>query len=165
MNPSGDKTDNHPAHADKKYISTHRAFVYSACAPGAGEIYAGSRLRGVITAALFLILTAWFMLTLFTILQAVVARVFDSLNGMDPIVPGDLSYVSLGVSLIGIYFLWLWAMIAAVDAASSNFQRTAGLTQASVAWIPLLVRCAAMIEAPIRMMTGKGSRFQKNYRL
>jgi len=134
MNPPENQTDNRPAHSDKKYISTHRAFVYSACAPGAGEIYAGSRLRGGITAALFLILTAWFMLTLFTILQAVVAQVFDRLNGMDPLVPGDLPYVALGISLIGIYFLWLWAMIAAVGAASSNFQRTAGLPRVSVAW-------------------------------
>lgn len=84
MNPSGDRTDNRPAHADKKYISTHRAFVYSACAPGAGEIYAGSRLRGVITAALFLILTAWSMLTLFTILQAVSANFFRSLSDILP---------------------------------------------------------------------------------
>jgi hypothetical protein len=134
MNPSEDKTDNRPAHSDEKHISTHRAFIYSACAPGAGEIYAGSRLRGAITAALFLILTAWFMLTLFTMLQAVMAQIFDSLNGMDPLVPGDLPYVALGVSLIGIYFLWLWSMIAAVDAASSNFQRTAGLPRASVVW-------------------------------
>jgi len=134
MSPPEAKTDNRPAHSATKYISTHRAFVYSACSPGAGEIYAGSRLRGFITAALFLILTAWSMLTLFTILQAVVAKVFDGLNGMDPLALGDLPYVSLGVSFLGIYYLWLWAMIAAVDAASSNFQRTTGLPQASVAW-------------------------------
>jgi len=134
MNPPEDKTDSRPAHSAKKPISTHRAFVYSACSPGAGEIYAGSRLGGILTAALFLILTAWFILTLFTILQAVVAKVFDSLNGMDPLVLGDLPYVSLGVSFFGIYYLWLWAMIAAVDAASSNFQRTPGPPQASVAW-------------------------------
>ena len=35
----------------------------------------------------------------------------------------------------------------------------------NLAWTPLLVQWAAMIEAPIRMMTGKGSRFQENYRL
>ena len=120
--------------SDKKYISIHRAFVYGACAPGTGEFYAGSRLRGVITASLFIILTAWFMLTLFTVLQAVVGQVFDGLNGMEPIARPDLPFVSLGVSFLGIYYLWLWAMIAAVDTAASHRQKYAGPPQASVAW-------------------------------
>jgi len=120
--------------SDKKYISIHRAFVYGACAPGTGEFYAGSRLQGVITASLFILLTAWFMLTLFTVLQAVVGQVFDGLNGMEPIARPDLPFVSLGVSFLGIYFLWLWAMIAAVDRAASHRQKYAGPPQASVAW-------------------------------
>lgn len=120
--------------SDKKYISVHRAFVYGACAPGTGEFYAGSRLRGVITASLFIILTAWFMLTLFTVLQAVVGQVFDGLNGMEPIARSDLPFVSLGVSFLGIYYLWLWAMIAAVDTAASHRQKYGGPPQASVAW-------------------------------
>ena len=38
----------------KEPVTVHRAFIYSACAPGWGDIYAGSRLRGY--AALFLFL-------------------------------------------------------------------------------------------------------------
>ena len=119
---------------NQKIVSTHRAFVYGAIAPGTGEFYAGSRLRGIITASLFMILTAWFMLTLFTVLQAVVGQVFDGLNGMEPVAQPDLPYVSLGVSFLGIYYLWLWALIAAVDAAASHRQTVAGPPQASVAW-------------------------------
>lgn len=119
---------------DRKYISIHRAFVYGACAPGTGEFYAGSRLRGVITASLFIILTAWFMLTLFTVLQAAVGRIFDGLNGSGPAALPDLPFVSLGVSFLGIYYLWLWAMLAAVDAAASHGQKHAGTPRASVAW-------------------------------
>ena len=74
------------------------------------------------------------MLTLFTVLQAVVGQVFDGLNGMEPIARPDLPFVSLGVSFLGIYFLWLWAMIAAVDRAASHRQKYAGPPQASVAW-------------------------------
>ncbi|MEE4264483.1 MAG: hypothetical protein V2I56_17505 [Desulfobacteraceae bacterium] len=112
----------------------HRAFVYGACAPGTGEFYAGSRLRGVITASWFIILTAWFMMTLFTVLQAVVGQVFGGLNGSGSVALPDLPFVSLGVSFLGIYYLWLWAMLAAVDAAASHGPKHAGTPRASVAW-------------------------------
>jgi hypothetical protein len=134
MNPSDGKINKHHAPSDQKYISTHRAFVYGAIAPGTGEFYAGSRLRGVITASLFIILTAWFMLTLFTVLQAVVGQIFDGLNGREPIALPDLPFVSLGISFLGIYYLWLWALVAAVDAAASHRHKYAGPPQASVAW-------------------------------
>jgi len=134
MGPSDGKIDNHRANSDKKQISTHRAFVYGAFAPGVGEIYAGSRMQGILTASLFLICSVWFTLTLFSILSAVVGRVFDSLNGMESLVLPDLPFVTLGVSFLGIYYLWLWAMIAAIDAAVSHRQRYAEPPQASVAW-------------------------------
>lgn len=86
------------------------------------------------TAALFIILTVWFLLNLYAILQIVVGRVFDSLNSMDPLVLPDLPLVSLAASFLGIYFLWLWTMAAAVDVAVSHRQRYNGHLQASVAW-------------------------------
>ncbi len=134
MKPSDGKIDNRPASSDKKYISTHRAFVYGACAPGSGEIYAGYRLRGMLTAFVFIALAVWLGLTLFGILNILVGRMFEGLNGMDPGVVPDLPLVSLGVSFLGIYYLWLWAMISAVDAAVSHRQRHGGPPQASVAW-------------------------------
>ena len=134
MGPSDGKIDNHRANSDKKHISTHRAFVYGAFAPGAGEIYAGSRIQGILTASLFLICSVWFTLTLFSILSVVVGRVFDSLNGMESLVLPNLPFVTLGVSFLGIYYLWSWAMIAAIDAAGSHRQRYAEPPQASVAW-------------------------------
>ena len=134
MNPSDKKIRNSTVPVDEKPVSTHRAFIYGACAPGWGEIYAGSRLRGILTASLFLICAGWFSLTLFTILQAIVGRMFDNLNGMDPTVLPDLPFISLGVSFLGIYFLWLWAMIAAVDVSLAHRQRAAAKPQASVAW-------------------------------
>jgi len=115
-------------------ISAHRAFVYSAGGPGAGEIYAGARIRGAITVALIIVLAIWFMLNLYSVLQTVVGRVFDSLNSLDPLVLPDMPLVALGVSFLGLYFLWLWAMIAAVDAAVSHRQRYKAQLQASVAW-------------------------------
>jgi hypothetical protein len=115
-------------------ISSHRAFVYSACAPGSGEFYAGSRLRGAMTATLFIILTVWLMLNLYAVLQTVVGGVFDSLNNMDPLAVPDLPLVSLVASFLGVYFLWLWAAIAAVDAAVSHRHKHNGQLQVSVAW-------------------------------
>jgi hypothetical protein len=74
------------------------------------------------------------MLTLFTVLQAVVGQIFDGLNGLEPVALPDLPFISLGVSFLGIYYLWLWALIAAVDAAVPHRQAYAGPPQASVAW-------------------------------
>ena len=74
------------------------------------------------------------MLTLFTVLQAVVGRIFDGLNGIEPAALPDLPFVTLGVSFLGIYYIWLWALIAAVDAATSHEPRHAGTPLASVAW-------------------------------
>ena len=74
------------------------------------------------------------MLTLFTVLQAFVGQIFDGLNGMEPVALPDLPFVSLGVSFLGIYYLWLWSLIAAVDAAASHRPTYAGPPQASVAW-------------------------------
>jgi hypothetical protein len=108
--------------------------VYGACAPGWGEIYAGSRLRGIFTLSIFISFAFWFTLTLFTILATIVGRVFDSLNGLDALVLPEIPFVSLGVSFFGVYFLWLWAMISANDAAVSHRQRYAAQPQASVAW-------------------------------
>ena len=47
----------------KSDISVHRAFVYSACGPGSGEIYAGARMRGAITVALIVLLAIWFLVS------------------------------------------------------------------------------------------------------
>jgi hypothetical protein len=74
------------------------------------------------------------MLTLFTVLQAMVGQVFDGLTGIKPDTRPDLPFISLAVSFLGIYYLWLWALIAAIDAAVSHRQKHAVPPQASVAW-------------------------------
>ena len=74
------------------------------------------------------------MLTLFTVLQAMVGQVFDGLNGIKSGALPDLPFVSLGVSFLGIYYLWLWALIAAVDAAVAHRPKYAGPPRESVAW-------------------------------
>ena len=112
----------------------HRAFIYGAFAPGTGEIYAGSRVQGFLTISLFIICAAWFALTIFNALTTVAGRVFAHLNGMEPLVMPNLPVVSFGFSFLGIFFLWLWAIIAAVDAAAAHRQKSAMQPQASVAW-------------------------------
>jgi TM2 domain-containing membrane protein YozV len=134
MSLSKDKNQAAPATTAKDPISTHRAYVYGACAPGYGEIYAGARLRGYATLSLFVLFSAWFTWELFVIIRSVVGQVFDSLNGIKPFVLPDLPVVSLAVSFFGIYFLWLWAMLAAVDVAVQQRQKAGQPPQASVGW-------------------------------
>jgi hypothetical protein len=117
-----------------KSISVHRAFVYSASAPGAGEFYAGSRLQGVVTAALFILATVWFTWTLFVILSAFISRIFDSFSGAAPAAALDIPYLQAGISFFALYFIWLWAMFGAVDAATAQRRRHGELPQVSVAW-------------------------------
>jgi len=134
MSRPSDGNDISPAPAAKIPVSTHRAYVYGACAPGYGEIYAGARLRGYATLSLFVLFSAWFSWTLVVIVRSVVGRVLDSLSGMAPLALPDLPVVPLAVSLFGIYFLWLWAMLSAVDVAVRQRQKAGQPPQASVAW-------------------------------
>jgi TM2 domain-containing membrane protein YozV len=117
-----------------KSISVHRAFVYGASAPGLGEFYAGCRLRGLVTAASFIFATVWFTRTLFVILSGIMGRIFSSINGAAPFVLPDVPFLSAGISFFALYFIWLWAMISAVDAAARQRQRNGEPPQASVAW-------------------------------
>jgi TM2 domain-containing membrane protein YozV len=82
MIPSGDKNTSELVSSAAQPISVHRAFVYSASAPGLGEFYAGSRMRGLVTAALFIFFTVWFARMLFVILSEIVSQIFGSLNGL-----------------------------------------------------------------------------------
>ena len=119
---------------NNKTISVHRAFIYGAGAPGLGEIYAGSRLRGFLTAALFIIFGIWFTWVLYNIMAGIAGSVFDSLNSAAAFELPDLPFVTLGISFLGIYFIWLWAMISAVDVAVEHRRRNAEPHQLSVGW-------------------------------
>ena len=134
MTRPGDKNIGKRSLPAANSISVHRAFVYSACAPGLGEFYAGSRLRGLVTAALFLFATVWFARALFIILSRIMDRIFDSLNGAAPFVLPDVPYLSAAISFFAIYFIWLWAMIGAIDAATAHRRSSGEPPQASVAW-------------------------------
>jgi TM2 domain-containing membrane protein YozV len=134
MIQSGDKQIGEPSSPPAKSISVHRAFVYSASAPGLGEFYAGCRLRGLATAALFICATVWFTRTLFVIISGIMGRIFDSFSGAAPFVLPEVPFLSIGISFFAFYFIWLWAMISAVDAATEHRQRNGGPPQANVGW-------------------------------
>ena len=120
MTPSADKNTGELSSPAVQPVSVHRAFVYSASAPGLGEFYAGSRLRGVVTAALFIFFTVGLARMLFTIVSAMVSQIFSSLSGNAPSVFPPVPFFSMGVCFFGLYFIWLWAMISAVDVAAEQ---------------------------------------------
>ena len=134
MTPSADKNTSELSSSTAQPISVHRAFVYSASAPGLGEFYAGSRIRGLVTAALFLFFTVWLARMLFVILTAMVSQIFGSFTGNAPFVMPQVPFFSMGVYFFGLYFIWLWAMISAVDVATERRQQNGEPPQASVAW-------------------------------
>ena len=115
-------------------ISAHRAFIYGLCAPGMGETYAGSRLRGYLTALFFLFFGTWFGWTVYKIVEDMVERMVSRLEGISPVTSQDFSLLSLGISFIAIYCIWLWSQISAVVSATENRRRNTEPTQASVAW-------------------------------
>ena len=134
MIPSGDQNTGDLSPPAAQAISVHRAFVYSASAPGLGEFYAGSRMRGLVTAALFIFFIVWFARMLYVVLSKMVSQIFGSFDGVAPFALTDVPFFSLGVNLFGLYFIWLWAMISAVDVASEQRQRNGKPPQASVGW-------------------------------
>jgi TM2 domain-containing membrane protein YozV len=134
MTPPGNNNTGGLSSPPAQPISVHRAFAYSAGAPGLGEFYAGSRIRGLVTAALFLFFSIGLARKLFLILSAMVSQIFDSLSGTAPSVLPQVPFFSMGVYFFGLYFIWLWAMISAVDVAIEQRQRNGGPPQASIAW-------------------------------
>jgi TM2 domain-containing membrane protein YozV len=134
MTLSGNKNETRTSSVGKNSISAHRAFVYGASAPGLGEIYAGSRIRGIMTASLVLFLGIWFTWVSVIIIGGMVDRVFDRLNGVSSIAVSDLPLISAGISFFGIYYVWLWAMISSVDAAVARRRKNTQPPQASIAW-------------------------------
>jgi hypothetical protein len=118
----------------KQPVSVHRAFTYSACAPGWGDIYAGARFRGYAILLIFLICAAWFTWTLTIMITTLVGQLFDSLEGLTPFAMPDLPLVSLGISFFGIYFSWLWSLLSAVDTTVDQRHHGGYSPQASVAW-------------------------------
>ncbi len=134
MIPSGAKNTSELDSSAAPPISVHRAFVYSASAPGLGEFYAGCRMRGLVTAAAFIFFSVGLARMLFVVLSQMVSQIFGSLNGTAPFVLPHVPFFSLGVYFFGLYFIWLWAMISAVDAATQQRQRSGAPPQASVAW-------------------------------
>lgn len=115
-------------------ISAHRAFIYSACAPGAGDVYAGLRLRGYTILAIFLIFSGWFIWILAAWLAAAVDSLFGHMDGMGtPAVP-HLPLVSLGAALLILFLIWYGSLLSAVDVAVRQRRRHDRPVQASVAW-------------------------------
>jgi TM2 domain-containing membrane protein YozV len=134
MTASGRNNEIRTSSAAKKAISAHRAFIYGASIPGWGEIYAGSRVQGILKAALVVFFGTWFTRVLVDIVGGVVGGVFDSLNTMTPFVMPDVPIMSMGISFFGIYYIWLWAMISSVDAAVEYRRKNSDPPQTSIAW-------------------------------
>ena len=126
--------DTRSSFAATRIVSTHRAFVYGASIPGWGEFYAGSRIPGAVKAALVLILGIWFTQMLIDTVGSIVGRFFDSFNSLTPFAMPDIPLLSMGISFLGIYFIWLWAVISSVDAAVANRRQHAEPPQASILW-------------------------------
>jgi len=114
--------------------SVHRAFIYCASAPGLGEIYAGSRIRGFITAGVFIFFLVWFNWIIIDIMVQIMELLFYRLNQTRGSVLSDLPIFSLGISFLGMYYVWLWAMISSVDVAAKHRLRNESSPQQSVPW-------------------------------
>ncbi|MBW2249669.1 MAG: hypothetical protein JRF60_03320, partial [Deltaproteobacteria bacterium] len=119
---------------NKNSVSVHRAFIYGASVPGFGEIYAGSRIRGFITAGVFIFFLVWFNWMVIDIIVRIMDLLFNRLNQTGDSVLSDLPIFSLGISFLGMYYVWLWAMISSVDVAVKHRQKNETSPQESVAW-------------------------------
>lgn len=119
---------------NQKSVSVHRAFIYGASAPGLGEIYAESRIRGFITAAVFLFFLVWFNWMVIDIMVRLMDILFQRLNLAKGSVLSDLPIFSLGTSFLGMYFIWLWAMLSSVAVAVTHRQQNERSPQESVPW-------------------------------
>jgi hypothetical protein len=134
MIESDDTAETKRGRVNNKSISVHRAFAYGACAPGLGEIYAGSKIRGSLTASLFIFLSACFIWTSIDIVAWILDLFLKTLKGIKPPVLADLPFHYLIVSFLGTYYIWLWAMISSVDLAMERRRKGNEPSQANMVW-------------------------------
>ena len=134
MIASDDSVEAEKRRTCNKSISVHRAFVYSACAPGFGETYAGSRIRGFLTAASFLFFFSWFTWTSIDILANILDLFLATLEGTKTSALPDLPVHHLIIALLGSYTIWLWAILSSVDLAMKQRRKSNDPPQASVPW-------------------------------
>jgi hypothetical protein len=115
-------------------ISAHRAFIYSACAPGAGDVYAGFRLRGYAILAFFTGFSGWLIWILAAWLAAAVDSLFGHMNGMGTSTMPHMPLVSMGAAFLILFLIWYGALLSAVDVAVRQRRHHGRPAQASVAW-------------------------------
>jgi TM2 domain-containing membrane protein YozV len=120
--------------ANNKSISVHRAFVYGASAPGLGEIYAGFRIRGFLTAALFVLFFAWFTWASIDIVAGILDLFLATLKGIKASALANLPFPYLIIAFVGSYYIWSWAMISSVDLAVEQRRKSNEPPQASIVW-------------------------------
>jgi len=132
--PSNDTHKTRKEPDNKNFVSVHRAFIYGASVPGFGEIYAGSRIRGFITAGVFIFFLVWFNWMVIDIMVRIMDQLFHRLNQTGDSILSDLPILSLGISFLGMYYIWLWAMISSVDVSVKHRQKNESSPQGSVPW-------------------------------
>jgi hypothetical protein len=115
-------------------VSVHRAFVYSACAPGIGDVYAGRRLWGYTILVLFILLSIWLTQALVRLLLNLVNYFLESIYGTPPEMLPQFSVTAMLISLICLYFIWLSAILSATDGAVIARRENNLPDQASVPW-------------------------------
>jgi len=76
----------------------------------------------------------WFNWMVIDIMVRIMDLVFHRLNQARGSVLSDLPIFSLGISFLGMYYVWLWAMISSVDVAVKHRLRNETSPQKSVPW-------------------------------
>lgn len=117
-----------------KTISAHRAFILSACAPGAGDVYAGFRPRGYTILALFIGFSGWLIWLLAAWLATAVDSLFGNMDAIGtPAIP-QIPVVSIGAAFLILFLIWYAALLSAVDVTVRQRRSHGSPPQASVAW-------------------------------
>ena len=124
-----------PSHSQRGIpFSIHRAFIYSACAPGAGDIYAGKRLKGYVILVLFIVFSSWMIVEFARMTSASVTYLFGSLDtATAPSLP-QLSVKSISVAFFGMLLIWYGGLLSAVESAVPQLEERGLPPQTSVAW-------------------------------
>ncbi len=135
MSESGEKSDSLSVRKSEKQpvkpVSVHRAFIYSALGPGWGEVYAGSRMRGYVTALIFGIFFIWFN----WIIIKLFLGIFEGLIGnIDPSGELNFSGFKMGVSILLLYYVWSWGVLSAVITAMKQRRRNQAFSQKNDIW-------------------------------
>ncbi len=123
-----------PKQKKESIVSAHIMFIYSVLCPGLGEYSVKSGTRWKITAVLLAVLFVSLNWMLVNITLESVEFIVDSKYGQGNFSFSTAESILLGVSIFGLYYVWLWSIFSSIMLAKDKRKKLGEPVENSRVW-------------------------------